>query len=302
MIKHEHSKLRGTRHFAESRLGRWFGELVLSVGLAFFRRLTIVDARRAPRGTGEIWLTFDDGPTPETTPGLLAVLAREGVPASFCMIGAQMAANPGLFRAVVAAGHRVVNHSYRHAPESLFDEAALRQEVADFDRLAASLAERDASFSADLTAPTGVSPRGQLEVSEGPPHFAKGGIAADKRGSYFRPPMGLLTRPVKAILAEQRLAVAHLTFFVNDAFHTPPEAASLLKRLQRQLRRHRGGAVVLHEACYGSGEAGPPIDKSWLPALVAELITWAKAEGFRFGDYPENENLGECSIKGSSGG
>lgn len=61
-----------------------------------------------------IALTIDDGPDPEWTPKILALLARYNIPATFCMIGRHAAAYPGLVHAVADAGHHIANHTYTH--------------------------------------------------------------------------------------------------------------------------------------------------------------------------------------------
>jgi peptidoglycan-N-acetylglucosamine deacetylase len=59
-------------------------------------------------------LTVDDGPDPQWTPQVLALLARLDIKATFCVIGRQAAAHPDLVAAVVGAGHHVANHTYSH--------------------------------------------------------------------------------------------------------------------------------------------------------------------------------------------
>lgn len=71
-------------------------------------------------------LTFDDGPTAYTD-DILDVLAEEGVPATFFVIGAQAAARPGLVRRMYAEGHEVGVHTFTHA--NLANVTALRQRV-----------------------------------------------------------------------------------------------------------------------------------------------------------------------------
>jgi peptidoglycan/xylan/chitin deacetylase (PgdA/CDA1 family) len=65
-------------------------------------------------GAKAIALTIDDGPSAEYTPQVLHLLARYKVTATFSMIGIQVAAEPAIAREVVAAGHRLSNHTYRH--------------------------------------------------------------------------------------------------------------------------------------------------------------------------------------------
>jgi peptidoglycan/xylan/chitin deacetylase (PgdA/CDA1 family) len=62
----------------------------------------------------EVALTFDDGPSPKTTPLVLAELARAGVRATFFLVGRKAAQHPGLVRELVSAGHEVGLHGYEH--------------------------------------------------------------------------------------------------------------------------------------------------------------------------------------------
>jgi peptidoglycan/xylan/chitin deacetylase (PgdA/CDA1 family) len=62
----------------------------------------------------EIWLTFDDGPTPEVTPWILSVLKKENVKATFFLVGQQIEEFPELVGAIIKGGHTIANHSYSH--------------------------------------------------------------------------------------------------------------------------------------------------------------------------------------------
>ncbi|WP_310601379.1 polysaccharide deacetylase family protein [Desulfobulbus sp.] len=72
-----------------------------------------VICRGAPGRKG-IALTFDDGPFPASTPILLELLAHYRLPATFFVVGEQAAAHPELIAAILAQGHTIGNHSYRH--------------------------------------------------------------------------------------------------------------------------------------------------------------------------------------------
>ncbi|TKT90934.1 polysaccharide deacetylase family protein [Dyadobacter frigoris] len=58
--------------------------------------------------------TFDDGPDPEITPRILAVLKEKGVKATFFVIGEKAEKYPDLLRQIDEEGHIVANHSYSH--------------------------------------------------------------------------------------------------------------------------------------------------------------------------------------------
>jgi peptidoglycan/xylan/chitin deacetylase (PgdA/CDA1 family) len=80
-------------------------------------------------GPKAIALTLDDGPNRQFTPQMLALLARYGIQATFCMIGRQIAQNQSLVSEVVAAGHTVVNHTWDHADQTKLSMAAIRSEI-----------------------------------------------------------------------------------------------------------------------------------------------------------------------------
>ncbi|WP_027513945.1 polysaccharide deacetylase family protein, partial [Rhizobium sullae] len=61
-----------------------------------------------------VYLTFDDGPNPFSTPQILDVLAEHRVPATFFVIGAYAKEQPELIRRIVAEGHEVANHTMTH--------------------------------------------------------------------------------------------------------------------------------------------------------------------------------------------
>lgn len=62
-----------------------------------------------------VWLTIDDGPDPEETPGILRVLEKHGVKATFFAIGERVRRWPDLAREIVRSGHGLQNHTYHHS-------------------------------------------------------------------------------------------------------------------------------------------------------------------------------------------
>jgi len=62
----------------------------------------------------EIYLTFDDGPVPEITDFVLEQLKSFSASATFFMVGDNISKNPNLFKKVLAAGHRIGNHTFNH--------------------------------------------------------------------------------------------------------------------------------------------------------------------------------------------
>jgi len=59
-------------------------------------------------------ITFDDGPHAAGTPAVLEELARHGATATFFLVGEQVVQRPALAQEIVAAGHEVAVHCFRH--------------------------------------------------------------------------------------------------------------------------------------------------------------------------------------------
>lgn len=62
----------------------------------------------------EIYLTFDDGPTPEITPWVLSQLQKHQAKATFFCIGKNIEKHPEIFKQILADGHAVGNHTHNH--------------------------------------------------------------------------------------------------------------------------------------------------------------------------------------------
>lgn len=67
-----------------------------------------------PRSRAEVALTFDDGPHPETTRRVLAILRERGVVATFFVLGEKVRAHPDVVREIVAGGHGLGLHGHTH--------------------------------------------------------------------------------------------------------------------------------------------------------------------------------------------
>ena len=65
-------------------------------------------------GSAAVFLTFDDGPAPETTPALLDALGDAGAHATFFVLGERAARHPDLIRRIVGEGHAVGLHGWTH--------------------------------------------------------------------------------------------------------------------------------------------------------------------------------------------
>ena len=62
----------------------------------------------------EIYLTFDDGPTPEITEWTLQTLEQFKAKATFFCVGKNVKENPEIFNSILQAGHSIGNHTHDH--------------------------------------------------------------------------------------------------------------------------------------------------------------------------------------------
>ncbi|MEV8523881.1 polysaccharide deacetylase family protein [Streptomyces sp. NPDC052000] len=91
--------------------------------------------RTMPRLSGRgrpdhIALTFDDGPDHLSTPHFLRLLDREGVRATFFLLGSMLARSPGLGKEMAAAGHEIGVHGWAHRPLALRGPRTTRDDLA----------------------------------------------------------------------------------------------------------------------------------------------------------------------------
>ena len=90
-------------------------------------------------------LTFDDGPTPEYTAGVLDVLPERGVKATFFLMGVDAEKNPDQVRELIADGHELGNHTYSHPDMTLASVEKAKDEVERTDA-----AIRSAGYSGEI--------------------------------------------------------------------------------------------------------------------------------------------------------
>lgn len=67
-----------------------------------------------PNNENKIYLTFDDGPTPEITEWVLEQLEKYDFKATFFCIGDNIKKHPEIFNRIIAKGHAIGNHTFNH--------------------------------------------------------------------------------------------------------------------------------------------------------------------------------------------
>ena len=142
------------------------------------------------------YLTFDDGPIPEVTPQVLAILAKYNVKATFFMVGENIDKHPDVFRQVIEAGHSIGNHTYNH----------LKGWRTPYDEYMANTAKWEEAFSHQHSA-----------ISHQP---------------LFRPPYGKATFRQRRALHQQGYRLIYWDILTRDyeATRTPEQMLAQIKR------------------------------------------------------------------------
>lgn len=82
-------------------------------------------------------LTFDDGPSRQTTPQLLDVLRKHRARATFFIIGERIRGNEALVERIVAEGHELANHLMDDQPSVRLSDREFRRQLAQVSSLLA---------------------------------------------------------------------------------------------------------------------------------------------------------------------
>src|SRR5689334_23094883 len=194
---------------------------------------------------GLIALTFDDGPDPRWTPAILDILKREGVPATFFIIGKNGQAYPDLVKRIVNEGHELGNHTFTHPNLGEMPLQVTELELNATQRLI----ESDTGRSTVLFRPPYF---GDAEADK--PQEVEPAIVAQNLGYIM---VGLRIDPNDWQLPVTPNQIVNRT--ISRAMDADPET--------------RGEVILLHDS---GGDRSATIEA--LPTLIHEL----KARGFRF--------------------
>lgn len=103
-----------------------------------FGRVISRGSRRSP----DLFLTFDDGPSPAATERILEILDLHRVPAAFFLVGDQVARHPELARLLGSTPHEVGNHTMHHHKLHFKGPQFIRRELRPAEELIAGVTGR----------------------------------------------------------------------------------------------------------------------------------------------------------------
>jgi peptidoglycan-N-acetylglucosamine deacetylase len=181
-------------------------------------------------------LTFDDGPSPATA-AVLDILAAEGVPATFFVLGANVARHPRVVQRARDEGHAVGIHGMHHAKLAGAEIEAIEHQVSAAARVLAGLGVTPAPV---YRTPHGYKSRGVFEVAR------RHGLTlwAWSRGVWDT------DRPEPSVLVRRatRLARSGMVLLLHDGRgdEPQPDVQPMLAALPAIIRelKHRGFAFV----------------------------------------------------------
>lgn len=150
---------------------------------------------RGPESALDVALTFDDGPSPDSTPRTLDLLDQLGMRATFFVLGHLAEAHPDLVSEILRRGHTIGSHGHRHEHHLLRSPKWIR------DDLAASVGA--------ISGVTGSVPR------------------------WYRPSYGQLT--ARTVLEARRHGMEVVLWSVWGHEWSEPDAAPVMARLARGL-------------------------------------------------------------------
>jgi peptidoglycan/xylan/chitin deacetylase (PgdA/CDA1 family) len=163
---------------------------------------------RGAAGKQRIALSFDDGPHPETTRKILAILADNNALATFFVVGHKVERHPDVVREIVAAGHALGIHGFFH--DRIYSLRSGSHVARDIARTRAAIAK-----------------------------------ASGKMSRLFRPPVGFLSLATARAAARAGLTtVAWSARGLDGVAFT--QAARVVARIEPELTD--GAIVLLHDA------------------------------------------------------
>ena len=109
----------------------------------------------------ELYLTFDDGPTPEITDWVLSTLKVYNAKATFFCIGNNIEKHPEMFQTIINEGHTIGNHTYnhlkgwKHKAKDYINDVSLTQSLIDSTIVNLEVANQKSSISPLFRPPYG---------------------------------------------------------------------------------------------------------------------------------------------------
>lgn len=203
-----------------------------------------------------VFLTFDDGPTKNTLKNL-EILKKEGVKATFFIIGELAEENPDILKQVHEDGHEICIHTYNHKSKNYQSTAAFFDDYRKAAQVVKEILGREPSKF--MRMPGGSSTR-----------------VADK----------YTLKAIRDELCQEGIYYVDWNVSLEDAIYTDTPVDTLLATFRRELKKtyidHNNIIVLMHDGgC-----------SSTTPQALPVVIKYFKKNNYEFrnfGDLTEEE-------------
>ncbi len=172
--------------------------------------------------TGEVVLTFDDGPWPTNTPAVLKALADHCIKATFFPIGKHATYYPEILKQVAEAGHTIGSHTWSHQ---------------------------------DLSKKGMTVDQAKEEIEKGISAVA---MALDSPpASFFRFPA--LRHPPELVTYLGERNIASFSTDLDSFDFKARKGEQIVKAVMSKLEKHGKGIVLMHDFQHATAEALPAL-------------------------------------------
>lgn len=194
--------------------------------------------------TKRVFLTFDDGPS-ENTSSILNTLENYNLKANFFVLGSRVEAMPEKVKEVYEKGHFIGNHGYSHVYEAIY-----------------------------------ASPQSVYDEYDKTNKIVQNAIGnSDYRAKLFRFPGGFvggkyeeIKKQAKQLLEENQVLNVDWNALTGDSESTKPTADKIMENLQKTAGGKRSVVLLMHDS------AAKKITAETLP----QVIEFFKNQGYEF--------------------
>lgn len=204
-----------------------------------------------PSNENVLYLTFDDGPTPEITDWTLNILKTYNAKATFFCIGNNIAKYPNIFDRIIKEAHSVGNHTFHHAKGWNTSSEDYVEEVLKTSQLMSSEFEVISKQLNDNSSP--ITPNSKL----------------------FRPPYGQITPSQGKSLIKQGYKIIMWDVISFDW----EDSISYEKCYQNVISKARPGSIVVFHDSIKASEH--------MQYALPKVLDYFSKKGFEFRRIPE---------------
>lgn len=191
-----------------------------------------------------VFLTFDDGPSKNTTPHILDILKQNDIKATFFVVGNRAKNNTELLKREYNEGHYIANHSYSHKYSKIYSSSSKVLEEYNKTEAIIKKALNKPDYESQLF------------------RFPGGST-----GGYYNK----VKKTVKKELAKNNIAYLDWNALTADAAGANTKK-KIMKNLKQTVKNKNNVVLLMHDAP----------DKELTYKSLQDVINYLKKEGYAF--------------------